>query len=126
VVIYANLIYRDLPLNVYTLDSWVTALCDLRDPAQVVEVLVDGTIDAHWRVEIEIGSRGAPLHFWNSFNSGGVRSLRFTGKGQAWRVDSSGEHARLWEVRVRDYCQGVEACLGSEDDQITIAPAPGR
>lgn len=69
VLVMANIVYTNLPLSLYELDSWDNALWEECDPAQAVKVLEDGFMNARVYVEMEIPSQGAPLHFWDSSRS---------------------------------------------------------
>lgn len=88
VVVKANILYKNLPLTVYTLDSFETAIENL-NPAQTVKVLVDGSMNAYFSIEMEIPEPGAPLHYWDAVLSGGIRRQTFIGYGNGRLVDGN-------------------------------------
>ena len=98
IVVELTIAYQDLPLTVYSLDSWDTSLEQL-DPAQAMVVLEDGSLNGRLHLEMEISEPGAELHFWNAFFSGQIRALSFAGHGSGWLVDESG--ARIGRAAVK-------------------------
>lgn len=93
VVAMIDIAYRDLPLTVYTLDSWDRAIFEDLDLAGLVKVVENGTMVGRFSVEMEIPFPGAPLHYWDAVFSGTVRRQSFVGHGSGWQAGESGE----WE-----------------------------
>lgn len=111
--IIANIAYQDLPLSLYDLFSFLNIFATL-DPSQLVTILEDGTLNGLLYVEMEIPYPGAPLHFWNSYFSGGTRQWRFVGEGEGWLVDENGERTGRAKVHIHQECEvildGIEDC----------------
>lgn len=104
VVVTTNIAYQDLPLSLYNFDNFINSIFVELDPRQLVKILEDGSLNANLTVEMEIPFPGAPLHFWNSYLSGGVRRLKFVGEGEGWLVDENGERTGRAQVHIRHDC----------------------
>lgn len=110
VVIVASIAYKNLPLTLYKLDTWDDALLVKFDPAQAKKVLAEGSLNAWFYVEMEIPSAGAPLLFWDSVFSGGLRRNVFVGTGKGWLLDENGERSGRAIVDIRQDCGGDGSC----------------
>lgn len=95
VVAKIDIAYRDLPLTVYTLDSWDSAIFEDLDLAGLVKVVENGTMVGRFSVEMEIPFSGAPLHYWDAVFSENVRQQSFVGHGSGWHMGESGQLERV-------------------------------
>ena len=73
VVAKINIRYKNLPLTVYTLDSFDDAIFVQLDPSQLVKVVEEGTMVTQFLVEMEIPFSGAPLYYWDAVAAGSIR-----------------------------------------------------
>ncbi|MHC4800406.1 MAG: hypothetical protein ACYTF1_27515 [Planctomycetota bacterium] len=106
VLVIANIAYQDLPLTLYDQFSFYNIFATF-DLSKLVTILEDGTLNGLFYVEMEIPYPGAPLHFWNSYVSRGVRRWRFVGEGEGWLVDESGERTGRAKVHIHQDCEIV-------------------
>jgi hypothetical protein len=113
VLVIANIAYQELPLTLYDHFSFSYIFITF-DLSQLVTILEDGTLNGLFYVEMEIPYPGAPLHFWNSYFSRGVRRWRFVGEGEGWLVDENGERTGRAKVHIHQECEvlffGTESC----------------
>ena len=117
-LIRINVTYHDLPLTLYTLDSWFSAFETL-DMSALEIVLKDGTMNARLRVEMVIPHPGAPLHFWDAALEGRILSLQMVAHGTGWLVDSDG--ARIGRAVVHAKASPVQGAF----DSIRVMPVGG-
>jgi hypothetical protein len=110
--------YNDLPLTVYSLDTWNASLASL-DPARAVILLNDGTLNGKFHVEMLIPAPGARLHFWQAALSGNIRALSFVGHGQGWLTDLSGARTGRALVDIET------APVQGQSDSIRLRPIGG-
>lgn len=107
VLVIANIEYQNLPLSLYTLDSYINVFNDL-EPTKLVTILKDGSLDAIFDIEFEIPFSGAPLHYWNSYFAGGHRKWRFVGEGEGWLIDKMGHRTGRARVNIHHECQTLQ------------------
>lgn len=109
VLIVASIVYKNLPLTLFNLQSWNTALTIQFEPGRARRVLEGGFLNGWFYVEMEIPERGAPLHFWKSLLSGGLRRNVFAGTGEGWLLDGNGQRSGRAVVDIFQDC-GIDAC----------------
>lgn len=121
VLVSLDIAYQDLPLTVYTGDSFNDALFVQFDPAQVVTLLDGGFLEGRLRLEMTIPFPGAPLHFWDAAITGAVRRIDFVGYGSGEMLDAAGVRIGRGAVRVRSQCGGAATCP-PEADRVELTP----